>query len=157
MFLIACANNQQQSATKDKQNKNTGVTIVKKNTQASAAEDNVVAMEAFSGFPKSSKECNSYFAADTTALQSQNYLLVGSSAGKAYVKVNNRLVTLKLDDKIDEASFVKEIYKGSGYMVHLIMHKTRKNDNGTWLYVGEILILKNNQQESKTVVGQIGC
>ncbi len=157
LVLIACAEPEHQIATKSKRDKESGVTITKKNTQESEAKDGGVTLEPFSGFAKSSKDCYGYFAVDTNDLNNQNYLFVSSSAGKSYIKVNDRQITLKLDDKIDDASIIKEIYKGSGYMMHVIMHKTRKNEDGTWSYVGEILLLKNNQQESKPVVGKIGC
>ena len=153
-ILMACAEPQPQIQAKVRHSSN--AITVKNDKQEHEAKDEL-ALEAFTTFPKNTKGCSAVFATDTIALQNKTYYLVSSSTGKAYIKINDRLITLKLDDKIDEATFIKETYKGAGYLLNLVMHKIRKNEDGTWQYAGEILVLKNNEQASKPVVGIMTC
>jgi len=157
LSLLSCTNDKQSS----KVNTDDAAIIpaaatVKINEEANTAES-PLSIETFSTLPGDIKSCNAVYASGMAALDSSNYILASNLKGKAYIKVNDRLVALKLDERMDEGSITKEIYKGSGYMVHVISHKVKKVSDDAWLYAGDILIFKDNDHESEPIVGTVGC
>ena len=130
--------------------------VVKVNESANAAAA-PLSLEPFTELPQSIKGCSAVYANDMDALASRSYVFVTDLKEKAYIRIAGRFIPLKLDNKLDDGSLIKEIYKGAGYTVHVVTHKVKKTGDEVWLYTGQVLILKNGEQESAPIVGEVGC
>ena len=154
VLLLSCSNDKQPKAGNEDGAVIQAAATVKINESANMAKS-ALSLETISELPADIKNGMAVYAPDMVALNNKEYILAANKKGKAYMKVSGRMIALKLDKKIDEGSITKEIYKGSGYMVHLISHKVKRISDDAWLYTGELLILDNDHHESTPIVGMV--
>jgi hypothetical protein len=149
--LVSCQN-------ADKEERSTLSSVDSNSAQvASVNETEGIEIQTFSELPSVVDGCSGLFSADTT-LTSNNYVFVTNLKGIAFIKINNRLMELKLirQTNIDEEN-VNELYANEEVEIDLKIKQIKKSGDELTDYQGVLIIRKGSQRKVVDIAGQIGC
>ena len=126
------------------------------NNPASPTTDEIL-IQSFTQLPSIVKQCSALFVHDTSETAVPEYYFVSNLKGVAFIKLNNRLMELKLvkQTNIDKYT-VNELYLNEEVEVDL---KIRQVDaeNATWNYHGVLVVERDGKKESINISGKLGC
>ena len=143
MFLLplfAC----QQSGNKQEQNT---LTAVDSNAASNVVlnESEGIVLQTFSQIPIAVKACSGLFISDTATEFSNNYIIATNLKGTAFIKLNNRLLEMKLIRQTNiDSTTIYELYSNEEIEVDLKMkHMNRLEEENK--YNGVLIIRRNGK------------
>ena len=126
------------------------------NNPASPTTDEIL-IQSFTQLPSIVKQCSALFVHDTSETAVPEYYFVSNLKGVAFIKINNRLMELKLvkQTNIDKYT-VNELYLNEEVEVDLKIRQLNA-ENATWNYQGVIVVERDGRKESINISGKLGC
>lgn len=126
------------------------------NNPASPTTDEIL-IQPFTQLPSIVKQCSALFVQDTSETTGPEYYFVSNLKGIAFIKLNNRLMELKLvkQTNIDKYT-VNELYLNEEVEVDLKITQVDE-ENATWNYQGVLVVERDGKKESINISGKLGC
>ena len=126
------------------------------NNAASPTTDEIL-IQSFTQLPSIVKQCSALFVHDTSETAVPEYYFVSNLKGVAFIKINNRLMELKLvrQTNIDKYT-VNELYLNEEVEVDLKITQVDE-ENATWNYQGVLVVERDGKKESINISGKLGC
>ena len=117
-----------------------------------------IIIQAFTQLPSIINNCSALFVNDTTREQNQEYYFVANLKGVAFIKLNNRLMELKLvkQTNIDKYT-VNELYVNDEVEVDLKIKQLKEDSNAMWNYNGVLVVRRGSKSEAISIAGKLGC
>ena len=153
VLFTACTGN---NSTGEKNSLNS----IDSNTANNALANNTdqILIQAFIQLPSVINNCSALFVNDTTREQNQEYYFVSNLKGVAFIKLNNRLMELKLvkQTNIDKYT-VNELYVNDEVEVDLKIKQLKEDSNAAWNYSGVLVVRRGPKREAISIAGKLGC
>jgi len=126
------------------------------NNPASPTTDQIL-IQPFTQLPSIVKQCSALFVQDTSETAVPEYYFVSNLKGIAFIKINNRLMELKLVKQTNFDKYtVNELYLNEEIEVDLKIRQVDE-ENATWNYRGVIVVERDGKKESINISGKLGC
>ncbi len=126
------------------------------NTSANSA--NEILVQGFTQIPSISNNCSGLFVIDTAANAIEEYVFVTNLKGMAFIKINNRLMELKLIKQTNADKYtVNELYVNDEVEVDLKIKQLEEDKNTEWNYNGVLIIKRGAKREAIAIAGKLGC
>lgn len=115
------------------------------------------------GFPEDIQGCSCYFSKSKKMFDNDEYFFVANFDSLAHIKVDKKLIDLKLEMSTREPNSFgdydrKEIYKNDIYTVTLKIVYKESSGYETWLNEGTINVdTKDGQHYEHSIFGECGC
>ena len=123
-----------------------------------ATTENEIFVQGFMQIPSIINNCSALFVTDTTANAIQEYVFVTNLKGLAFIKINNRLMELKLIKQTNVDKYtVNELYVNDELEVDLKIKQLEGNENTEWNYNGALIIKRGTKREAIAIAGKLGC
>lgn len=117
-----------------------------------------ILIQSFNQLPSIINNCSAVFVADTSAEQSRNYYFVSNLKGVAFIKINNRLMELRLVKQTNIDKFtVNELYVNDEVEVDLKVREMDVPMNAEWNYKGVLVVKRGEEREVINISGKLGC
>ena len=116
-----------------------------------------ILVQSFSQIPSIISSCSALFVLDTTAKATNEYVFVSNLKGVAFIKLNNRLMELKLLKQTNFDKYtVNELYVNDEVEIDLKI-KQLEDKNAEWNYNGVLIIRRGAKREAIAIAGKLGC
>lgn len=121
-----------------------------------AINTDAIIIQPFTQLPSIINNCSALFATDTGNAGNE-YVFVANLKGLAFIKLNNRLMELRLvkQTNIDKYT-VNELYVNDEIEVDLKI-KQLKQENTGWNYNGVLIVRRGSKREVVSISGKLGC
>ena len=117
-----------------------------------------IVLQTFSKVPISISGCSGLFVPDTASQTSINYLIATDLKGTAFLKLNNRLLELKLIRQTNiDSTTIYELYTSDEVEVDLKMKQSNKAEDAVWNYNGVMILRREGKNYAVPVRGKVGC
>jgi hypothetical protein len=127
------------------------------NNSPSVHTDHIV-IQGFTQLPSIIHSCSAVFVNDTTSKGSQEYFFVSNLKGIAFIKLNNRLMELKLIKQTNFDKYtVNELYMNDEIEVDLKIRQLEEGTENPWNYEGVLIVKRGNEREAINISGKLGC
>lgn len=117
-----------------------------------------IRLDLLNNIPEQIDGCSGLYTADTILLQQQQYLFVSNLQELAFVKINDRQITLK---RIKEESLPKDAhrdtYEGGGYTVILHIKATKRTGDELFYHEGTLEVWQGEKKVTVKIHGESGC
>lgn len=125
---------------------------------APAINTHEILIQGFTQLPSIINNCSALFVNDSTRQVGQEYYFVSNLKGVAFIKLNNRLMELKLvkQTNIDKYT-VNELYVNDEVEVDLKIKQLKEDANATWNYNGVLIVRRGQKREAISITGKLGC
>lgn len=124
----------------------------------SATTTNEIIIQSFTQIPFIVTNCSGLFVKDTAANASHEYAFVTDLKGMGFIKINNRLMELKLIKQTNTDKYtVNELYVNEEVEVDLKIKQLKKDDNTEWNYNGVLIIKRGAKREAIAIAGKLSC
>lgn len=153
VLFTACTSNNKTGETKK-------LSSLDSNTanKASVLNTDQLLIQSFTQIPSVTNNCNAVFVKDTSLAGSKEYYFVTDLKGTAFLKINNRLMELKLVKQTNIGKYtVNELYINDEVEVDLKINQFKEPANSSWNYKGVIIIRRGNKNEAISISGKLGC
>ena len=152
VFFAACTSNNNTSETSSLSSVDSNAAA--NNTQAVTTDD--IDIQTFTQLPYVSN-CSALFVLDTTNQQDQ-YVFVTDLKGTAFIKLNNRLMELKLVKQTNFDKYtVNELYINDEIEVDLKIKQLKETDDAGWNYQGVLVVRRGGKSNAINISGKVGC
>lgn len=122
-----------------------------------AVNSNEILVQTFSQVPSIINNCSGLFVLDTTINAVNEYVFVTNLKGVAFIRLNNRLMELKLIKQTNVDKFtVNELYINDEVEVELKI-KQLESEDAEWNYSGVLIIKRGVKREAVAIAGKLGC
>ena len=150
LFFYACTNNNGGTNSLSSIDSNTA-------NDASAIQTDKILIQGFTQVPSIINNCSALFVEDTTNGTAE-YYFVTNLKGTAFIKLNNRLMELRLikQTNIDKYT-VNELYANDEIEVDLKIRQFKEDTMAQWNYNGVLVIRRGSEREAITISGKLGC
>ena len=126
------------------------------NSSVLAPSDQIL-IQPFTQLPAIVSQCRALFVQDTSNTAAPEYYFVSNLKGVAFIKLNNRLMELKLVKQTNFDKYtVNELYLNDEVEVDLKIRQSEE-ENATWNYKGVLVIKRDGKTESISIAGKLGC
>lgn len=100
------------------------------------------------GFPDEIDGCSCYFSKDSLEFKNHKFLYLDTYySGTAFVKINEKIIKIDLEDKTK-----------SDFEVEIIFETDKKTSSETWWKTGKIkVIMPDGQILTESFIGECGC
>ena len=121
-------------------------------------DSNEILIQRFSQVPSIINNCSGLFVLDTTVSAMHEYVFVTNLKGVAFIRLNNRLMELKLIKQTNVDKFtVNELYVNDEVEVELKIKQLEEDKNVEWNYNGVLIIKRDAKREAVAIAGKLGC
>jgi hypothetical protein len=125
---------------------------------ASAISSDEILVQGFTQIPSIINNCSALFVKDTTEQAQTEYVFVTNLKGLAFIKLNNRLMELKLIKQTNVDKYtVNELYVNDEVEIDLKIRELEEGKNAKWNYNGVLIIRRGAKREAITIAGKLGC
>jgi len=122
-----------------------------------SVNSNEILIQSFSQIPSIINNCSGLFVLDTVNAM-QEYVFVTNLKGVAFVRLNNRLMELKLIKQTNVDKFtVNELYVNDEVEVELKIKQLEEDKDAEWTYNGVLVIKRGAKREAVAIAGKLGC
>ena len=126
------------------------------NNSPSVNTDHII-IQGFTQLPSIINSCSAVFVNDT-ANGHQEYFFVSNLKGVAFIKLNNRLMELKLIKQTNFDKYtVNELYVNEEIEVDLKIRQLEEGTENPWNYEGVLIVKRGNMREAINISGKLGC
>ena len=123
-----------------------------------AVDSNEILIQSFSQVPSIINNCSGLFVLDTTVSARHEYVFVTNLKGVAFIRLNNRLMELKLIKQTNVEKFtVNELYVNDEVEVELKIKQLEEDKDVEWNYNGVLIIKRDAKREAVAIAGKLGC
>ena len=121
-------------------------------------ETDKILIQGFTQMPSIINNCSALFVNDTTNEGANEYYFVTDLKGTAFIKLNNRLMELKLvmQTNVDKYT-VNELYANDEVEVDLKIKQLKEKNDSQWNYSGVLIVRRGSEREAINISGKIGC
>jgi hypothetical protein len=127
------------------------------NNAAPINSDKIV-VQGFTQIPSIINGCSGLFVTDTTNEEMREYYFVSNLKGVAFIKLNNRLMELKLVKQTNVDKYtVNELYVNDEVEVDLKIKQLGEGTDANWDYNGVLIVTRGLDREAITIFGKLGC
>ena len=121
-------------------------------------DSNEILIQSFSQVPSVINNCSGLFVLDTTVSATHEYVFVTNLKGVAFIRLNNRLMELKLIKQTNVDKFtVNELYVNDEVEVELKIKQLEEDKDVEWNYNGVLIIKRDAKREAVAIAGKLGC
>src|SRR5688500_6995525 len=153
VLFAACSGN---NSDNEKSSLNSLYSNTANNT--STINSNEILVQSFMQVPSIINNCSALFVLDTTVNASQEYVFVTNLKGVGFIKLNYRLMELKLIKQTNVDKFtVNELYVNDEVEVDLKIKQLEEDNNSEWNYNGVLIIKRGDKREAIPIAGKLGC
>jgi hypothetical protein len=123
-----------------------------------AINSDKILIQGFTQMPSIINNCSALFVKDTMGNGPKEYYFVSDLKGTAFIKLNNRLMELKLlkQTNVDKYT-VNELYANEEVEVDLKIKQIKEETNTGWNYSGVLIIRRGTEREAINIAGKLGC
>jgi hypothetical protein len=116
-----------------------------------------ILVQGFTQIPSIINGCSGLFVTDTIS-EAREYYFVSNLKGVAFIKLNNRLMELKLvkQTNIDKYT-VNELYVNDEIEVDLKIKQIPEGTDANWDYNGVLIVRRGTEREVINISGKLGC
>ena len=126
------------------------------NNTAPINSDKIV-VQGFTQIPSIINGCSGLFVTDTT-YEVREYYFVSNLKGLAFIKLNNRLMELKLVKQTNVDKYtVNELYVNDEIEVDLKIKQLPEGTDANWDYNGVLIVRRGTEREVINISGKLGC
>jgi hypothetical protein len=153
ILFIACNSN-------DNTSEKSSLNSLDSNTANNTATVNSdkIAVQGFTQIPSIINGCSGLFVTDTTNEEMRAYYFVSNLKGVAFIKLNNRLMELKLVKQTNVDKYtVNELYVNDEVEVDLKIKQLGEGTDANWDYNGVLIVTRGLDREAITIFGKLGC
>ena len=119
---------------------------------------NEIIVQGFSQVPSIINNCSALFVLDTAASTVHEYVFVSNLKGVAFIKLNNRLMELKLIKQTNVDKYtINELYVNDEVEIELKIKQLKEDGNAEWNYNGVLIIKRGDKREAIEIAGKLGC
>ena len=117
-----------------------------------------ILIQGFTQMPSIINNCSALFVIDTTSEKPKEYFFVSNLKGVAFIKLNNRLMELKLikQTNIDKYT-VNELYVNDEVEIDLKIKQLKEPADTQWNYSGVLVVRRGGEREAINISGKLGC
>ena len=127
------------------------------NNTAPINADKIV-VQGFTQIPSIINGCSGLFVTDTTHEEMREYYFVSNLKGVAFIKLNNRLMELKLVKQTNVDKYtVNELYMNDEIEVDLKIKQLPEGTDANWNYNGVLIVSRGSDREVINISGKLGC
>jgi hypothetical protein len=127
------------------------------NNTAPINSDKIV-VQGFTQIPSIINGCSGLFVTDTTNEEMREYYFVSNLKGVAFIKLNNRLMELKLVKQTNVDKYtVNELYMNDEIEVDLKIKQLPEGTDANWDYNGVLIVRRGTEREVINISGKLGC
>ena len=127
------------------------------NNTATNNSDKMV-VQGFTQIPSIINGCSGLFVTDTTNEKVIEYYFVSNLKGVAFIKLNNRLMELKLVKQTNVDKYtVNELYMNDEIEVDLKIKQLPDGTDANWDYNGVLIVRRGQDREVINISGKLGC
>ena len=127
------------------------------NNTATINSDKIV-VQGFTQIPSIINGCSGLFVTDTTNEKGREYYFVSNLKGVAFIKLNNRLMELKLVKQTNVDKYtVNELYMNDEIEVDLKIKQLPEGTDANWNYNGVLIVSRGSDREVINISGKLGC
>lgn len=124
----------------------------------STIESDKILIQGFTQMPSIINNCSALFVNDTTNEGTNEYYFVTDLKGTAFIKLNNRLMELKLVKQTNVDKYtVNELYANDEIEVDLKIKQLKEKNDSQWNYSGVLIVRRGSEREAINISGKIGC
>jgi hypothetical protein len=117
---------------------------------------NGIQLQTFQTIPAEVNGCSGLFKLASCETNC-NYVFATNLQGKAFVKIDDKVIALVRQNKRAKAGSFHEVYKANDYKVEIEVNEVRQLGEELTRYEGLIKIIRNGVLQEHSVVGEIGC
>ena len=115
-------------------------------------------VQGFAQIPSIINGCSGLFVNDTTNEEGREYYFVSNLKGIAFIKLNNRLMELKLVKQTNVDKYtVNELYMNDEIEVDLKIKQLPEGTDANWDYNGVLIVRRGADREVINISGKLGC
>ena len=127
------------------------------NNTATINADKIV-VQSFAQIPSIINGCSGLFVTDTINEKAREYYFVSNLKGVAFMKLNNRLMELKLVKQTNVDKYtINELYVNDEVEVDLKIKQLGEGTDANWDYNGVLIVTRGLDREAITIFGKLGC
>ena len=86
-----------------------------------------------------------------------DYILATDLQGKAFIKVDGNLISLRRTNNSVTDKKTKERYEGEGFIITIEVYPRNKTGDEVREYYGELIVVKGDLKHSESITGEVGC
>ena len=116
----------------------------------------VSSLETFTDLPPAIEGCSGLFT-HVNEKAKDRYVLAMDLQGKAYIKINGKLVELTRTHKENKDSAIIESYKVNNVELTLNLLESERAGDELWIYSGELNLNLDGVSEILNIKGEVGC
>ena len=115
-----------------------------------------ISLQSFTELPSAIDGCSGLFSAayDTSK---GSYIFVTDLQGKAWIKINDKLLQLTRISQNNKDSLIRETYKSQNITIAFTALLWKQIGDEVWLYEGDIFVFDGKETEHILLAGEIGC
>jgi hypothetical protein len=122
-----------------------------------AVNTDEIIIQPFTQLPSIINNCSALFSMDSGNLNNQ-YVFVSNLKGIAFIKLNNRLMELRLVKQTNIDKFtVNELYVNDEIEVDLKIKQLGEKNNIGLNYTGVLIVNRGGKREALSISGKLGC
>jgi hypothetical protein len=127
------------------------------NNTATINADKIM-IQGFTQIPSIINGCSGLFVTDTINEKGREYYFVSNLKGVAFIKLNNRLMELKLVKQTNVDKYtVNELYVNDEVEVDLKIKQLPEGADANWNYNGVLIVTRGSGREVINISGKLGC
>ena len=124
----------------------------------SIIESDKILIQGFTQMPSIINNCSALFVNDTTNEGTNEYYFVTDLKGTAFIKLNNRLMELKLVKQTNVDKYtVNELYANDEIEVDLKIKQLKEKNDSQWNYSGVLIVRRGSERKAINISVKIGC
>jgi hypothetical protein len=114
-------------------------------------------LDFFTSIPGIIDGCMGAYTYDTAALKSDRYVIITNLQDLAIIKVKGKEISLKRISNVKTGNTYKDVYKGQGYTVILIVRDVKQIGDEGSLETGKLVITYEQSTIEINIRGEAGC
>jgi len=116
-----------------------------------------ILIQGFTQMPSIINNCSALFVIDTSE-NAKEYFFVSNLKGVAFIKLNNRLMELKLIKQTNVDKYtINELYVNDEIEVDLKIKQLKEAADTQWNYSGVLVVRRGSEREAINISGKLGC
>jgi hypothetical protein len=116
-----------------------------------------IKLDFFTSIPSVIDGCMGAYTYDTATLKSEKYIIITNLQDLAIIKVSGNEISLKRTSNVKIGNTFKDIYKGHGYTVVLLVKDVKQTGDEGALETGKLVITYEECTIEINIHGEAGC
>ena len=117
-----------------------------------------ILIQGFTQMPSIITNCSALFVIDTASENAKEYFFVSNLKGVAFIKLNNRLMELKLIKQTNVDKYtINELYVNDEIEVDLKIKQLKEAADTQWNYSGVLVVRRGSEREAINISGKLEC